>query len=246
MQAYKDTLRLLFQRPTPNSSRGRTGGSISAVQVETSLAGGQVGPQSDSSSLVLLIGALRYFDACCHKVLEFWINKSKVQHLTQCFKHGNQPSALTQEPSRLLTEQERQHPLVSALTGRTKEQVKNLCSSLSGAKEHNLGAASDTRMAMMQIWGFTTPPHVGPVASARKLENLVGSLPPSGSFPVVNQIEVFVASFEGHLHKDVAVQSKQEVADAASKGEDYPTPGRLLLLELRRIAGDRPPPATAL
>ena len=180
---YKDTLRLLFQRHTPNSSRGRTGGSISAVQVETSLAGGHVGPQSDSSSFVILIDALRYFDACCHKVLEFWINKSKVQHLTQCFKHGNQPSALTQEPSRLLTERERQHPLVSTLTGRTKEQVKNLCSALSGAKEHNLGAASDTRMTMMQIWDFKTPFHVGPVASARKLENLVGSLPPSDNSP---------------------------------------------------------------
>ena len=223
VQAYKDTLRLLFQRHTPNSSRGRTGGSISAVQVETSLAGGHVGPQTDSSSFVILIDALRYFDACCHKVLEFWINKSKVQHLTQCFKHGNQPSALTQEPSRLLTEQERQHPLVSALTGRTKEQVKNLCSALSGAKEHNLGAASDTRMTMMQIWDFKTPFHVGPVASARKLENLVGSLPPSDNFSVVNQIEVFAASFEGHTHHEVAVQSKLEVADAANKGEDYPT-----------------------
>ena len=181
---YKDTLRLLFQRHTPNSSRGRTGGSISAVQVETSLAGGHVGPQTDSSSFVILIDALRHFDACCLKVLEFYINKSKVQHLTQCFKHGNQPSALTQEPSRLLTEQERQHPLVSALTGRTKEQLKNLCSALSGAKEHNLGAASDTRMTMMQIWEFKTPFHVGPVASARKLENLVGSLPPSDNFSV--------------------------------------------------------------
>ena len=184
MKFYKDTLRLLFQRHTPNSSRGRTGGSISAVQVETSLAGGHVGPQTDSSSFVILIDALRHFDACCLKVLEFYINKSKVQHLTQCFKHGNQPSALTQEPSRLLTEQERQHPLVSALTGRTKEQLKNLCSALSGAKEHNLGAASDTRMTMMQIWEFKTPFHVGPVASARKLENLVGSLPPSDNFSV--------------------------------------------------------------
>ena len=223
MQVYKDTLRLLFQRHTPNSSRGRTGGSISAVQVETSLAGGHVGPQTDSSSFVILIDALRYFDACCHKVLEFYINKSKVNHLTQCFKHGNQPSALTQEPSRLLTEQERQHSLVRALTDRTKEQLKNLCSALSGAKEHNLGAASDTRIAMKQIWEFKTPFHVGPVASARKLENLVASLPSSDDFSVVNQIEVFAASFEGHTHHEVAVQSKLEVADAASKGGEYPT-----------------------
>ena len=111
MQVYKDTLRLLFHNHSPNSSRGRTGGSISAVQVETSLAGGHVGPQTDSESFVLLIDALRYFDACCLKVLEFYINKSKVNHITQCFKHGNQPSALTQEPSRLLTEGECQHPL---------------------------------------------------------------------------------------------------------------------------------------
>ena len=55
VKLYKDTLRLLFQRHTPNSSRGRTGGSISAVQVETSLAGGHVGTQTDSSSFVTLI-----------------------------------------------------------------------------------------------------------------------------------------------------------------------------------------------
>ena len=30
-------------------------------------------------------------------------------------------------------------------------------------------------------------------------------------------------SFEGHTHHEVAVQSKLEVADAANKGEDYPT-----------------------
>ena len=71
VQVYKDTLRLLFQKHSPNSSRGRTGGSISAVQVETSLAGGHVGPQTDSESFVLLIDALRYFDACCLKVSSF-------------------------------------------------------------------------------------------------------------------------------------------------------------------------------
>ena len=31
VQVYKDTLRLLFQKHSPNSSRGRTGGSISAA-----------------------------------------------------------------------------------------------------------------------------------------------------------------------------------------------------------------------
>ena len=113
--------------------------------------------------------------------------------------------------------------MVSALTGRTKEQLANLCSALSGAKEYNLGAASDTRMTMMKIWEFKTPTHVGPVASARNLENLVAGLPPSDSFSVVNQIEVFAASFEGHTHHEVAVQSKLEVADAAAKGGEYPT-----------------------
>ena len=88
MQVYKDTLRLLFQRHTPNSSRGRTGGSISAVQVETSLAGGHVGPQTDSESFVLLIDALRHFDACCLTVLEFYINKSKVNHLPSALSMG--------------------------------------------------------------------------------------------------------------------------------------------------------------
>ena len=223
VQVYKDTLRLLFQKHSPNSSRGRTGGSISAVQVETSLAGGHVGPQTDSESFVLLIDALRYFDACCLKVLEFYINKSKVNHITQCFKHGNQPSALTQEPSRLLTEEECQHPLIRALQGRMKEQLANICSALSGATEHNLGAASDTRNTMMKIMAFTTPSHVGPVASARNLENLVAALPPKDAFSVPNQLEVFAASFEGHTHHEVAVQSKLEVADAASKGGEYPT-----------------------
>ena len=223
VQVYKDTLRLLFQKHSPNSSRGRTGGSISAVQVETSLAGGHVGPQTDSESFVLLIDALRYFDACCHKVLEFWINKSKVPHLTQCFRHGNQPSALTQEPSRLLTEEERQHPLICALKGKTKEQLANICSALSGATEHNLGTASDTRSTMKKIMDFQTPSHVGPVASARNLENLVAALPPQDAFSISNQLEVFVASFEGHTHHEVAVQSKLEVADAANKGEEYPT-----------------------
>jgi hypothetical protein len=216
-------LRLLFHNQSPNSSRGRTGASISAVQVETSLAGGHVGPQTDSESFVLLIDALRYFDACCLTVLEFYINKSKVNHITQCFKHGNQPSALTQEPSRLLTEEECRHPLICALKGRMKEQLANICSALSGATEHNLGTASDTRSTMMKIMAFETPKHVGPVASARNLENLVAALPPNMDFSISNQLEVFVASFEGHTHHEVAVHSKLEVADAASKGGDYPT-----------------------
>ena len=158
------------------------------MQVETSLAGGHVGPQTDSESFVLLIDALRYFDACCLKVLEFYINKSKVNHITQCFKHGNQPSALTQEPSRFLTEEECQHPLICALKGRTKEQLANICSALSGATEHNLGAASDTRSTMLKIMAFKTPSHVGPVASARNLENLVAALPPKDAFSVPNPV----------------------------------------------------------
>ena len=70
---------------------------------------------------------------------------------------------------------------------------------------------------------FQTPSHVGPVASARNLENLLAALPPQDAFSISNQLEVFVASFEGHTHHEVAVHSKLEVADAASKGGEYPT-----------------------
>ena len=56
VQVYKDTLRLLFQKHSPNSSRGRTGASISAVQVETSLAGGHVGPQTLRGAENLQVG----------------------------------------------------------------------------------------------------------------------------------------------------------------------------------------------
>ena len=183
-----------------------------------------MGSQTDSSSFVILIDALRHFDLCCLKVLEYYLHKSKVAALISCFTHGNQPSALTQEPSRLLTDQERQHPLVSALTGRTKEQLTNLCSALSGARVHNLGHATDTRLLMMQIWDFKTPPHVSPISSARKLENLVLSLPLEDRLPVGNQIEVFTASFSGHSHHDVAVETKLEVAEnATNKGGEYPT-----------------------
>merc|ERR1711988_725880 len=83
--------------------------------------------------------------------------------------------------------------------------------------------ASDTRSTMMKIMAFKTPFHVGPVASARNLENLVAALPPTDAFSVPNQLEVFAASFEGHTHHEVAVHSKLEVADAASKGGEYPT-----------------------
>ena len=75
----------------------------------------------------------------------------------------------------------------------------------------------------MKIMAFQTPSHVGPVASARNLENLVAALPPQDAFSISNQLEVFVASFEGHTHHEVAVHSKLEVADAASKGGEYPT-----------------------
>ena len=77
---------------------------------------------------------------------------------------------------------------------------------------------------MMQIWDFKTPPHVSPISSARKLENLVLSLPLEVRLPVGNQIEVFTASFGGHSHHDVAVETKLEVAEnAANKGGEYPT-----------------------
>ena len=128
---------------------------------------------------MILIDALRHFDVCCLKVLEYYIHKSKVPALISCFTHGNQPSALTTEPSRRLTDQERKHPLISALPDRTKTQLTNLCSALPGAKEHNLGHATDTRMIMKKIWDFQTPPHVSPISSARILENLVESREPS-------------------------------------------------------------------
>ena len=173
---------------------------------------------------MILIDALRHFDVCCLKVLEYYIHKSKVPALISCYTHGNQPSALTTEPSRRLTDQERKHPLVSALPDRTKTQLTNLCSALSGAKEHNLGHAADTRMINKKIWDFQTPPHVSPISSARILENLVESLPPDDRIPVGNQIEGFTASFNGHPHQDVAVQTKLEVAEnAANKGGEYPT-----------------------